>query len=185
MEKSLHFYCDVLGMKKVFDLKRDSKPWIEYIKICDGQFIELFHVGEGDKPPSVKSGISYSHLCLLVSDIHAACEAVKKAGYPLDKEPSMGLDNNWQAWLVDPDGNRIELMQISPDSPHSKSTSTYKKRRNLWHSKHIPRSLSTPTTPNWCAASSESSIWRCIGCLRVIRSGTTTRPRCPTAMPFA
>ena len=27
----------------------------------------------------------------------------------------MAADKNWQAWIEDPDGNRIELMQIMPD----------------------------------------------------------------------
>ena len=28
----------------------------------------------------------------------------------------MGADYNYQAWIEDPDGNRIELMQMMPDS---------------------------------------------------------------------
>ena len=34
------------------------------------------------------------------------------------KEPMKGVDNNYQAWIIDPDGNRIEFMQLEPDSPH-------------------------------------------------------------------
>jgi hypothetical protein len=29
----------------------------------------------------------------------------------------MGLDFNTQAWVKDPDGNPIELMQLAPESP--------------------------------------------------------------------
>lgn len=44
MEKSLCFYCDVLGLKKVFELNRpDGKPWIIYLKVSERQFIELFY----------------------------------------------------------------------------------------------------------------------------------------------
>jgi lactoylglutathione lyase len=32
-------------------------------------------------------------------------------------EPKMGLDGNLQAWIRDPDGNVIELMQIADASP--------------------------------------------------------------------
>ena len=42
--------------------------------------------------------------------------AIRAAGAPLDAEPSMGCDGNWQCWTHDPDGNRIELMQMMPDS---------------------------------------------------------------------
>jgi lactoylglutathione lyase len=37
----------------------------------------------------------------------------------IDVEPKTGADNNTQAWIHDPDGNKIELMQISPDSPQA------------------------------------------------------------------
>jgi len=121
MEKSLHFYCDVLGLKKVFDIKNSAgEPWIEYLKVCDGQFIELFYTKE-DMLPFALEKLSYAHICLEVFDIHEAVEAIRKTGYPIDVEPKKGADNNWQAWVVDPDGNRVELMQIDPESPHAKS----------------------------------------------------------------
>ena len=120
MAKSLHFYCDVLGLQKAFDLKRDGNPWIEYLKVCDGQFIELFHIDSSTAPFS-KENLSYSHLCLEVFDIRAACETIRKAGYPIASEPKQGSDQNWQAWVVDPDDNRVELMQISPESPQAKA----------------------------------------------------------------
>ena len=39
------------------------------------------------------------------------------AGVVIDREPKLGLDHNWQAWISDPDGNKIELMQLAEDSP--------------------------------------------------------------------
>ena len=120
MEKALNFYCNVLGLKKAFDFERDGKPWIEYLKVCDGQFIELFYIKD-DAPPLVTTGTSYSHLCLEVFDIYAACDAIRKTGYPIDSEPKKGADNNLQAWVTDPDGNRVELMQIVPDSMQAKA----------------------------------------------------------------
>jgi lactoylglutathione lyase len=44
---------------------------------------------------------------------------IRNAGYPIDIDPKQGLDLNWQAWTKDPNGVRIELMQIMPGSPHS------------------------------------------------------------------
>jgi lactoylglutathione lyase len=38
-------------------------------------------------------------------------------GSTIDREPKQGLDGNWQAWISDPDGNAIELMQLEEDSP--------------------------------------------------------------------
>lgn len=64
MEKSLHFYCDILGFTRAFDIPNDQgEPWIEYIKVCEGQFIELFYGGQ-NKPGHVDRPVGFSHLCL-------------------------------------------------------------------------------------------------------------------------
>ena len=115
MEKSLAFYCGALGFQKAFELRRDDgAPWIVYIKVRDGQFIELFH-GGAEKPSG--GNVGYSHLCLEVRDIHEIAAHLKARGVELDAEPKQGKDTNWQCWARDPDGNRIEFMQMSPGSP--------------------------------------------------------------------
>jgi lactoylglutathione lyase len=57
------------------------------------------------------------HLCLLTDDLHAEVERLRANGVQIDIEPKLGLDHNWQAWVKDPDGNPIELMQLSEESP--------------------------------------------------------------------
>jgi lactoylglutathione lyase len=119
MERSLHFYCDILGLKKVFELNEPNtgKPWIVYLKVTDGEFIELFYGGY-KKNDWDSSTTGYNHLCLEVSDIQEIAETIKSRGGSLDKEPKQGIDHNWQCWISDPDGNRIEFMQLDPNSPH-------------------------------------------------------------------
>ena len=117
MEKALKFYCGMLGFEKAFTLcGEDGKPWIEYLKIMDGQFLELFY-----HQPNPADNTTYSHLCLTVDDIQEVAEHMRKNGVPLDVEPKQGRDTNWQCWVRDPDGNRIELMQMMPTSPQSKA----------------------------------------------------------------
>ena len=41
-------------------------------------------------------------------------------GAPQDDAPKQGADFNWQCWTHDPDGNKIELMQLSEESPQMK-----------------------------------------------------------------
>ena len=79
-----------------------------------GQFVELFYGCEGENAGS------FNHICISVEDIDAACAQVLAAGYPVDRMPELGCDGNKQAWLVDPDGNRIELMQLMPGCPQEK-----------------------------------------------------------------
>ncbi|MBA7544513.1 hypothetical protein ES705_36869 [subsurface metagenome] len=43
MEKSLYFYRDVLGYKKIFDLHDvNDKPWIVYLRVVGSQYVEFF-----------------------------------------------------------------------------------------------------------------------------------------------
>ena len=117
MEATLRFYCGQLGCTHAFSLSRQGKPWIEYVKVADGQFLEFFYVEEGDQ---FAAG-SYKHLCLQVDDIHETARQLQDAGVTLRVLPQQGQDKNWQCWADDPDGNPIEFMQIDPESPQAKA----------------------------------------------------------------
>lgn len=117
MEKSMEFYCKVLGFVPAFSMKNEAgEPWIEYLKTGSGQFVELFYT---KTPPA--QGSTYSHLCLEVDDIQAIADHILAVGAPLDVAPKQGRDRNWQCWTHDPDGNRIELMALAPDSPQRRA----------------------------------------------------------------
>ncbi|HRR91743.1 MAG TPA: VOC family protein, partial [bacterium] len=64
---------------------------------------------------------SYQHLCLLVDDMDKTLEGLASRGLSIQGKPTQGKDGNFQYWLTDPDGNRIELMQIMPDSLQARS----------------------------------------------------------------
>jgi catechol 2,3-dioxygenase-like lactoylglutathione lyase family enzyme len=121
MEKSLQFYCEVLGLKKAFDLDdNEGRPWINYLKVADGQFIELFYGGKRNYVHHPKNAGS-THVCFEVDDIFEISNHLKTHGIKLDVEPKRGKDQNYQCWTKDPDGFPIEFMQIDPRSPQSNS----------------------------------------------------------------
>ena len=120
MSRSLAFYQGVLGLEKAFELRKENgNQWIEYLKVADNQFIELFYPEEGFNPQNHQEDRSYGHLCLCVDDIFAVADEIKKRGGTLASEPMKGIDGNYQCWINDPDGNAIEFMQIMPDSLQS------------------------------------------------------------------
>lgn len=129
MEKSLDFYTRVLGFKKAFEIRNPDTgaPWINYLYIGDEQFIELFYDGTKDNPWSEELR-GFNHLCLRVDDIKSVVERVTKEGAVITDGPKQGLDYNWQAWVTDPDGVRVELMQIDEKSPHYKAIQQFKQR---------------------------------------------------------
>jgi catechol 2,3-dioxygenase-like lactoylglutathione lyase family enzyme len=120
LARSLHFYCDLLGMERAFDIDRDGKPWITFVHLGDGQFLELFPEPETAEDFSGNKG-SYRHIQLEVDDLEKTISAMEARGLPrTGNSPRQGRDGNWQYWLTDPDGNRLELMQMMPDSLHRK-----------------------------------------------------------------
>lgn len=116
LEKSLDYYCRGLGLREAFRLYNDrGETWIVYLQVRGLDFIEVF------PDPRVRGGAppehAYRHLCLMVDDIDATLSDLAGRGVAVDGPKRQGKDSNWQAWLTDPDGNRIELMQIMPESP--------------------------------------------------------------------
>ncbi len=105
------FYVDLLGMEKAFDFYRAGECIGFYIKAGERTFIEVFAQGE---LPDLERPI-IKHFCLQVDDIDAAIATLAERGIPVSPK-KFGGDNNWQAWISDPSGVRIELMQYSGDS---------------------------------------------------------------------
>jgi lactoylglutathione lyase len=121
MEKSVDFYTRVLGFRKVFELsnKETGAPFIVYIHINRNVFLELFYNGTV-KPEWSPQVIGFNHICFECDDINAVLQQVEAAGWPIVTPLKKGGDLNLQAWVADPDGNKIELMQIDPESPQGK-----------------------------------------------------------------
>jgi len=120
LARALDFYCGTLGFREAFRLERDGEPspWIVYLQLAPGQFLELFPGGEGAVPARSR-GVGYNHYCLVVDDLRATLRELAARGLAVPGEPVHGMDHNWQYWIEDPDGNAIELMEITAASPQA------------------------------------------------------------------
>lgn len=114
VEKTLSFYT-LLGIQESFRLhKEDGSLMLVYLHVAGDRFIEVFPNGP---EPDRERRQSFRHLCLLTDDLGGTVETLRSRGITIDQEPKQGLDHNMQAWISDPDGNPIELMQLSEESP--------------------------------------------------------------------
>ena len=114
LDASLAFYRK-LGLEESFRLHHpDGSLMLVYLHVAGDRFLELFPNGPEPDPDRVQS---FRHVCLLTADLRGAVEALRGQGVPIEKEPTEGLDGNLQAWIRDPDGNAVELMQLSDASP--------------------------------------------------------------------
>jgi len=116
IDQSLHFYKEILGFQEAFRLNDEKgDPWIIYLFIVPGQFIELFLNGKVPQDHSSEV-IGITHICLEVANADQACELLRSKGAPIDKEVAFGRSQAKQFWTHDPDGNPIELMELPPES---------------------------------------------------------------------
>jgi lactoylglutathione lyase len=118
LDQSIAFYTEVLGMQL---LRRQDYP--------DGRFTLAF-VGYGDEAsnavlelthnwdtPGYDLGNGYGHIALAVPDAAAACAAIKERGGKVVREAGpMKHGKTILAFVEDPDGYKIELIQAKSDS---------------------------------------------------------------------
>ncbi|MBB6511071.1 VOC family protein [Rhizobium soli] len=114
IDRTLAFYIDKLGFSELMRLDRDGRLWLVYLRITDDQYLEIFPEAEGENVPGPEA-LGYNHMCLAVPDIEQTVRELESAGIALIRPKIKALDGNWQTWIADPDGHRIELMQMAPD----------------------------------------------------------------------
>jgi lactoylglutathione lyase len=114
LERSLAFYRDRLGFDEMMRINHaDGSLMLVYLRMTDTQYVEIFPGGKGEIAPGWDD-TAINHFCLQVEDIQATADDLRARGVSFIHEPKIGLDGNWQCWIGDPDGNRIEFMQMMP-----------------------------------------------------------------------
>jgi catechol 2,3-dioxygenase-like lactoylglutathione lyase family enzyme len=108
-------------MKIKFTLNnKEGKPFGYYFACGNSTFLEFFDqrmAAEvwGGNVEELTIGTRYRHFCLEVTGLDEFCKELKGKGVDVS-EISMGMDNSRQAWIADPDGNQIELMEYGHSS---------------------------------------------------------------------
>ena len=114
--KSVRWYADALGAEKVYHAHaQDGRPELMFLEFNTGQFIEIFSGGK-NMLPAPADPIGYIHFCLLVDNLAQALEHLAS----LDIKPERQFIGRAQqniAFISDPDGNSIELMEVPRESP--------------------------------------------------------------------
>ncbi len=132
LERSLHFYRDVLGCKEVGRLELEGQPTarlnsMDDVKVRavylerDGWRLELLEfpvpgwIGPQTARPMNQLGLT--HLSFRVADLDAACAELEVAGGSLMPETRLELPHGPTRVIMalDPDGVRLELIQGTGD----------------------------------------------------------------------
>ncbi len=123
LDKSLAFYCDVLGMqllrKKDYPGGEFTLAFVGYGEESDHTVLELTHNWGVE---SYDLGNAYGHIALGVDDIYGTCEQIKAMGGQVVREPGpMKHGSTVIAFVQDPDGYKVELIQLGSSAGHQRS----------------------------------------------------------------
>lgn len=125
LQKALHFYVGQLGLKETFRLKHpDGSVFLVYLQVDNSStFVELF---PGTVTPSTPKLSKVYHFGFFVGNLQATLHRLQAGGYPLPadafkKAAKMAADGTYLYFVYDPDGNRIELSQATPQSYQGKA----------------------------------------------------------------
>ena len=115
IEKSLNFYCNLLGLKEV--RRRESEK---------GRFTLIFLSAENSDektglleltynwdPEEYKGGRNFGHLAYSVKNIYEVCEKLMQSGVTINRPPRDGH----MAFVRSPDGISIEILQEGESLP--------------------------------------------------------------------
>ena len=114
LEASKKFYCDILGMKllrqKDYPGGKFTLAFVGYGNESDHSVLELTYNWDTDK---YDLGDGYGHIALGVDYIYGTCEAIKAQGGNVIREPGpMKHGSTVIAFVQDPDGYKVELIQL-------------------------------------------------------------------------
>ena len=113
LDRSIQFYTEILGMKLL--RKHDNEEYkytlafVGYADESEQAVIELTY-NWGTEQYDI--GNAFGHVALGADDIYATCDAIRKAGGKITREPGPVLGGSTEiAFVEDPDGYKIELIQ--------------------------------------------------------------------------
>lgn len=117
IEQSIRWYEAAFGAREAFRAhKDDGSTQLVYIEFTPGQFIELFPNGK-NPIQEPEEPLGYAHTCFAVENLEATLAHLATMNVTPRVTPRTGRAGQRLAFVEDLDGNRLELMEIPPDSP--------------------------------------------------------------------
>jgi len=112
LEKSLHFYTEIMGMKLLRTSKNEeyryTLAFVGYGDEAENTVIELTYNWDTDK---YDLGTGYGHIAIEVEDVYSSCDKLRTAGAKITREPGPVLGGSTEiAFVEDPDGYKLELI---------------------------------------------------------------------------
>ncbi|OUS27566.1 lactoylglutathione lyase [Gammaproteobacteria bacterium 45_16_T64] len=117
LEKSIHFYRDVLGMTliRIFD-NSNAEYTLAFLGYAEEESTCVLELTYNYGTTAYDMGNAYGHIAIGVDDCYSVCEDIKLLGGEVVREagPLKGGEDII-AFVVDPNGYKIELIQCADE----------------------------------------------------------------------
>ena len=118
-DESMNFYTKTMGFREAFSFKdKEGKPTLTYLQISRDTFLEL-------APATAERPVGLSHVGLWADDLNAEVAALRQQGVKVD-DPRTGTTKAPLTNVIDPNGIRLELLDIAPGSMQRKAIDGWK-----------------------------------------------------------
>ena len=115
VERSVRWYGDAFSARKIYHAQaQGDRPELMFLEFAKGQLVEFFTGGK-NMLPSPPDPIGYIHFCLVVNNLEHALAHLEQMNVKPERK-FIGRAKQRIAFISDPDGNSIELMEIPPES---------------------------------------------------------------------
>ena len=119
LDQAVAYYTKTMGFPEAFrNLDDKGKPTLVYVQISKNTFLEL-QPATGDRPPGI------SHFGVVVDNMPAATTMFKQRGANVSEirvSPTKAILSN----VTDPNGVRMELLELPPESLHRQAMDRWK-----------------------------------------------------------
>jgi len=115
IEKSLDFYCNILGLKEVRRSENEKGGYTLIFLAAENsdERYALLELTYNWDPENYTGGRNFGHLAYSVKNIYETCDNLMKNGVTINRPPRDGH----MAFIVSPDNISIELLQEGDSLP--------------------------------------------------------------------
>jgi catechol 2,3-dioxygenase-like lactoylglutathione lyase family enzyme len=128
LDAATNFYGGILGCHETWRGNSRTSTTLDWVnmRVPDGDNHVEFMLYKELPPPDRRGGAH--HICLVVPDMDKTVATLEvrpaRKDYPRQMKINLGVDNKRQVGLFDPDGTRVELMEINPVDGKAAASST-------------------------------------------------------------
>ena len=119
-DQALNFYTKVMGFRVAFRFPGvDGKPTTTYLQISRDTFLEM-------APASASLPVGITHMGIESGDVKTTITRLRQAGATIEDSRVSGPTKALLSNVIDPNGIRLELIELTPESLHKKAEETWK-----------------------------------------------------------